>query len=263
MLFMRKIFSFLLAVAVSAVWLQGQNVGEEAPGFSYQSLDGDSVNLSDYAGKVVFLFLFGNGCPSCKAYGNQTETKVQQVYGERDDFQALGLDLWNSTSSVTTVTAFKSTTDISYPLLLMAGDMEQKYTTTYDRIVVIDQDGIIRHKGTTIMVNDLDNAISVIEDLFTTTGTTELSGAHGSPLIAIYPNPVDEKASIRLSLDQEATVETRIYDLTGQEIFNLSKENFTAGNHVLQLPARDLPAGIYLLRSVISGKVHTLKMVVH
>lgn len=258
----RRIFSLILAAAVSAVCLQGQDVGEEAPGFSYQSLDGDTVSLSDYTGKVVFLFLFGNGCPSCKAYGNQTETRVQQVYGMRDDFQALGLDLWNTTSSVTTVTAFKSTTEISYPLLLMAGDMEQKYTTTYDRIVVIDKDGIIRHKGTTIMVNDLDNAISVIEELLTTTGTTDLAGADGSPVISLYPNPVERHASIYLNLVREATVETSIYDLTGQEILNLGKERFPAGNHELRLPDRDFPAGIYVLRSVISGQVYTLKMVV-
>jgi peroxiredoxin len=263
MLNIKKFLSFLLAVAVSAACLQGQDVGEEAPGFSYQSLGGDTVRLSDFAGKVVFLFLFGNGCPSCKAYGNQTETKVQQVYGMKDDFQALGLDLWNSTSSVTTVTAFKSTTEISYPLLLKAGDMEQKYTTTYDRIIVIDKDGIIRHKGSTIMVNDLDNAISVIEDLFTTTGTTDLAGTDGSPVIGLYPNPVGDHASIHLNLEREATVETSIYDLTGQEILSLGKESFPAGNHIRRLPAKDLPAGIYLLRSVISGQVYTLKMVVH
>ncbi len=135
----RNLFSLIAAIAVAGTSMFAQNVGDPAPDFSYQSLSGDTVRLSDYTGKVVFLFLFGNGCPSCKSIGNDTETRVQAVYGSRDDFQALGLDLWNSTSSVTSVTGFKSTTKISYPLLLKAGDMEQKYSTTYDRLLVIDQ----------------------------------------------------------------------------------------------------------------------------
>jgi peroxiredoxin len=259
---MKKIFSLLMMIALSAACLTGQDVGEDAPEFSYQSLSGDTVKLSDYRGKVVFLFLFGNGCPSCKIIGNDTETKVQKVYGERDDFQALGLDLWNSTSSVTTVTAFKSTTGISYPLLLQAGEMEEKYQTTYDRLLVIDREGKIRHKGTTVVSNDLDTAVAVIEGLYATTGTADLSGT-GSPVLGIHPNPVEGEASIHLSLAQRAQVDHRIYSLTGREIMNLGAGTYPAGKHVWPVPAGDLPAGVYLLRSMISGKAYIRRMVVN
>ena len=259
---MERIFSLLMMIALSAACLTGQDVGEDAPEFSYQSLSGDTVRLSDYKGKVVFLFLFGNGCSNCKLIGNDTETKVQKVYGDRDDFQALGLDLWNSTSSVTTVTAFKSTTEISYPLLLKAGDMEEKYKTTYDRVLVIDREGKIRHKGTTVVYNDLDKAIAVIEGLYSTTGTTSLDGT-GSPVLDIHPNPVEGEASIHLSLGEEAVVDHRIYSLTGREVMNLGGGTYPAGNHVWRIPAGDLPAGVYLLRSMISGQAHIRRMVVN
>lgn len=262
MLSMKKLISLATGIAISAASLLGQNVGDDAPEFSYQSLTGDTVKLSDYKGKVVFLFLFGNGCSNCKLIGNDTETKVQEVYGDRDDFQALGLDTWNSSSSVTTVTAFKSTTKITYPLLLKAGDIEQDYTTTYDRVIVIDQEGKIRHKGSTVVHNDLDNAVSVIEGLFATTSTGNLEGANGSP-VGIYPNPVEENANIHLSLEKEASVDIRIYNLTGQEIIYLGTETLPSGSHVREIPARDLPSGVYLLRTVISGQVYTSKMVVN
>ena len=263
MISMKKLLSLTSALAISVACLLGQDVGEDAPEFSYQSLTGDTVKLSDYQGKVVFLFLFGNGCSNCKLIGNDTETKVQQAYGDRDDFQALGLDTWNSTSSVTTVTAFKSTTKITYPLLLKAGDIESSYSTTYDRVIVIDREGKIRHKGSTVVYNDLDKAISVIEGLFSTTSTGDLDGEKGSPVTGIYPNPVDNNASIRLTLEKEASVDIRIYDLTGQEIIYLGKETFPSGSHVREIPAGDLPAGIYMLRTVISGQVYTSKMVVN
>jgi hypothetical protein len=43
-----------------AAWAQ-VSVGEPAPDFSYRTLDGDTVSLSDYRGKVVYLFFFGYG----------------------------------------------------------------------------------------------------------------------------------------------------------------------------------------------------------
>ena len=260
---MKKNISLAITIVISAAFLLGQNVGDDAPEFSYQSLTGDTVKLSDYKGKVVFLFLFGNGCPSCRSIGNDTETKVQKVYRDRNDFQALGLDLWNSSSSVTTVTGFQSTTKITYPLLLKAGDMEQKYSTTYDRLMVIDQEGKLRHKGSTVVSNDLNNAVSVIEELFTTTSTGSLEGANGSPVTGIYPNPASENASIHLTLEKEASVDIRIYNLTGQEIISLGKATFPSGRHVREIPARDLPAGIYMVRTFISGQVYTSKMVVN
>lgn len=260
---MKKLISLTSAIAISVASLLGQDVGDDAPEFSYQSLSGDTVKLSDYQGKVVFLFLFGNGCSNCKLIGNDTETKVQEVYGDRDDFQALGLDTWNSSSSVTTVTAFQSTTKISYPLLLKAGDIESSYTTTYDRVIVIDREGKIRHKGGTVVYNDLDNAVSVIEDLFSTTSTGDLDGAEGAPVSGVYPNPVNENASIRLTLQKEASVDMRIFNLTGQEILSLGKETLPSGSHVREIPARDLPAGIYMVRTYVSGQVYTSKMVVN
>jgi len=264
MLKMRKLTSLLMAMAISsACLLLGQDVGDDAPEFSYQKLSGDTVKLSDYEGKVVFLFLFGNDCSSCKSIGNDTETMVEKVYGSRDDFQALGLDLWNSSSSVTTVTAFKSTTKITYPLLIKAGDMEQKYKTTYDRIVVIDQEGKIRHKGSTVVYNDLDAAVSVIDELFTTTRVDELTGGDGSTRISIFPNPVNEIANIRLNLEKQTLVDIRVFNLAGQQILELEEEVFQAGVHSREIPVGDLRTGVYLLRTVISGQVYTNKMVVN
>ena len=79
MLSTNKFISLAITIAISAACLLGQDVGDDAPEFSYQNLTGDTVKLSDYQGKVIFLYLFGNGCPSCRSFGNDTETKVEQV----------------------------------------------------------------------------------------------------------------------------------------------------------------------------------------
>ena len=36
-------------------------VGNKAPEFTLQSLEGNQVKLSDFSGKVVLLFIFGSG----------------------------------------------------------------------------------------------------------------------------------------------------------------------------------------------------------
>jgi peroxiredoxin len=35
-------------------------VGDEAPGFTLRSLDGDEVNLSDYRGKKLVMFMWAS-----------------------------------------------------------------------------------------------------------------------------------------------------------------------------------------------------------
>ena len=46
-------------------------IGAEAPAFSLKNLEGETVSLSDHAGKVVVLEWFNPGCPFVKqAHGN-------------------------------------------------------------------------------------------------------------------------------------------------------------------------------------------------
>jgi hypothetical protein len=50
----------LLALAAGSAGAAGQ-VGEAAAGFRLQSTTGQTHELSDYDGKVKFLFMFGHG----------------------------------------------------------------------------------------------------------------------------------------------------------------------------------------------------------
>lgn len=53
-----------------------QNEGEAGPDFQVNTLGGGSFKLSDNQGKVVFVFLFGNTCPPCKAVGPTVESNI-------------------------------------------------------------------------------------------------------------------------------------------------------------------------------------------
>lgn len=53
-----KILFSALVMMVSV--LQAQNVGDTAPDFTHNTLDHGQITLSQYQGKVVFLFFFGH-----------------------------------------------------------------------------------------------------------------------------------------------------------------------------------------------------------
>jgi len=56
---MKTLFSILFLLLFMGQ-AEAVDVGEIAPDFSLNSLEGSSVLLSDYAGKVVYIFWFGN-----------------------------------------------------------------------------------------------------------------------------------------------------------------------------------------------------------
>ncbi len=56
---MSKSISLLFFCMISISNAFGQGVGTKAPEFSLSSLEHGQITLSDYTGKVVYLFFFG------------------------------------------------------------------------------------------------------------------------------------------------------------------------------------------------------------
>ncbi len=72
------VVGFMLTIGISPAY--GQTVGEMGPDFEVNTLGGGTFKLSDQRGKVVFVFLFGNTCPSCKAVGPTVESSIYQHF---------------------------------------------------------------------------------------------------------------------------------------------------------------------------------------
>ena len=134
-----------------------------APAFSLQTSTAEDINLSDHEGKVVTLFFFGHGCPPCRGVAPSVQDQLADPYSSNDDYVILGLDVWDGNSS--SVDAFETVTEVSFPLLLNASSVARDYETTYDRIVVIDQNGGISFSGTQAVSSDLETAKTHIDSL--------------------------------------------------------------------------------------------------
>ncbi len=59
----------------------GVKVGELAPDFTLTDLEGNSVTLSEYRGKVVFINFWATWCPPCRA----EMPEIEAVYQEYKD----------------------------------------------------------------------------------------------------------------------------------------------------------------------------------
>lgn len=135
----------------------------KAPDFNLNSLDNGQVKLSNYSGKVVVLFFFGNTCPSCKGAAPSIETTLAKAYASNTKYAILGLDQWDGNTSA--VQSFKTSTGVTFPLLFNASPVASSYKTTYDRLVVIDKLGNIAFSGTRGAAADVDTVKAKVDEL--------------------------------------------------------------------------------------------------
>ena len=246
------IAAFVMFLGVSHSY--AQTVGEAGPDFQVNTLGGGSFQLSDNQGKVVFVFLFGNTCPPCKAVGPTVESDIQQVYMGNPDFVAIGLDTWDSSSGESSVAGFQKSTGITFPLAIKAGSVAAAYTTTFDRLMVIDRDGILVHKGTVGASNDINNAKAAIEESLMVAGISGLTASEAG--VRVYPVPANDEVHFE---SDEPIKQIRIYDGAGRLVLNeFDLSGFAGGSRTL--PVSTLKRGLYFYQlqradGLVSGKL--------
>ncbi len=84
-----------------------------APDFTLQTLDGESVSLSDYRGKLVMINFWASWCPPC----NSEMPDLQSYYEKHkdEDFIILGVNYEDSPDKVQ---AFVEKYGVTFPILL-------------------------------------------------------------------------------------------------------------------------------------------------
>lgn len=75
-----------------------------------------------------------------------------------------------------------------------------------------------------------------------------------------YPNPCNATTQINLTLNKAASVSVEVYNLVGQKVIELPARALSAGNHVLDINAANLNAGIYTYSVIANGERVSRKM---
>jgi hypothetical protein len=69
--------------------------------------------------------------------------------------------------------------------------------------------------------------------------------------LTVYPNPVNQQATVSFSLDRSGKVSIELFDIPGKRVLEVAHSEFGAGDHHVALDASSLAPGVYFLK--ISG----------
>jgi peroxiredoxin len=150
----RQLAGILLILAVMAVACsgpgqgapQGINTGQQARDFTFETLDGRQVSLSDHKGKVVLVNLWATWCAPCRDEIPDLEAAYQAHQDE--GFIVLGV---NQGETRDAVQPFVDEFRMTYPVLLdEQGELMKIYRGQgLPMSLIVDGDGVlrVRHVG--------------------------------------------------------------------------------------------------------------------
>ncbi|MCY9657166.1 TlpA disulfide reductase family protein [Paenibacillus chondroitinus] len=125
---------------------EGIAVGNRAPDFELQSLEGKPVKLSDFKGKKVLLNFWATWCPPCRTEMPHMEKFYKEF--QNADTVVLAVNLTMTEKSADDVPKFVDAFGLTFPVVKdekgeVSGNYEvMAYPTSY----IIDSQGIIRDK---------------------------------------------------------------------------------------------------------------------
>ncbi|MDY6851571.1 MAG: TlpA disulfide reductase family protein [Thermodesulfobacteriota bacterium] len=140
---MKKFFRFqivlITALALCACSPSGSRPGQSAVDITLKDLDGKTVNLADFKGRVVMLNFFATWCPPCKVEIPDF-IELQNEHGP-EGLSIVGISL--DQKGVDSVKEFKRDLKINYTILY-AGNQAQK---------IVEGVGGFRGIPTTFIIN--------------------------------------------------------------------------------------------------------------
>ena len=127
----------VVVIAFAPAVVLGQEV--KAPQFKLRDLNGRTVRLSDYQGKVVLINFWATWCPPCRAEMPDL-VKLQRAHG-KEGLQIIGVTYPPETKS--RVRRFAKSLKVNYPIILGTSEIKARFSSdeTLPLTVVIDRGG--------------------------------------------------------------------------------------------------------------------------
>ena len=80
--------------------------------------------------------------------------------------------------------------------------------------------------------------------------------------VTAAPNPLRDRTTVTFGVGEAADVRVAVYDALGREVALLADAPFAVGRHELALNARDLPAGVYVVRATVGAETFSTRVTV-
>jgi cytochrome c biogenesis protein CcmG/thiol:disulfide interchange protein DsbE len=166
----------ILAVGMLAAAAQAKGffkVGDPAPNFTLETLDGQTISLAQYKGKVVVLGLF-HICEPCMIQGTELQKVHEAMQGK--NVQVLGVNSAGNAKDKVKEFLHEFPVKVSYPYMV---DPKKETDKLYGggrfipNVYIIDQQGIIRWQRVgTMEIGGADVIRGEVEKLLAAGGKT-------------------------------------------------------------------------------------------
>lgn len=136
---------FLTLTAVSANDVkEGLEIGDKAPDFKLNTLEGETMQLSDFRGERVMVNFWATWCPPCR----EEMPDMERFYQEHEP-NIFSVNLTDSEMNTKQVERFMQELQLTFPVLL---DTEGEVSNLYriqpiPMTYMIDAEGIIQFKS--------------------------------------------------------------------------------------------------------------------
>jgi thiol-disulfide isomerase/thioredoxin len=138
---MRRLIGLALAIFFMVAFSPANVLGQEtvAPQFALRDLNGRTVRLSDYRGKVVLINFWATWCPPCRAEMPDL-VRLQREYG-KEGLQIIGVTY--PPEKKERVRRFARSLKVNYPIILGTREFKDRFSSeeTLPLTIVINRDG--------------------------------------------------------------------------------------------------------------------------
>jgi len=164
------IFFVALLLVSPAIVLAQQT---RAPQFVLRDINGNTVRLSAYRGKVVLINFWATWCPPCRAEMPDL-VRLQREHA-RQGLQVIGITYPPETKI--RVRRFASSLKVNYPIILGTRQLKARFSSeeTLPLTVIIDRDGKVNNIISGILLREEFD--EKIKPLLTETAEGEMSNA--------------------------------------------------------------------------------------
>lgn len=119
------------------------SIGDTAPDFTYKDIDGKTVSLSEFRGKVVLVEFWATWCSPCRII----TPVLNDLYKQYKDKGFVILALAQKDEGTETIRSFVKENKMQYPVLLSDRNVITCYNVTGIPVTfLIDRDGKIASK---------------------------------------------------------------------------------------------------------------------
>ena len=245
---MKRLFVLLFTLTMSG-FLYAQTPLTEAVDFHLKTIEGETIYLYPLLDddKIVVIDFFSTTCGPCQDYAPDFQEAYEEFGENQSNVFFMGINWGDDNDGVN---EFDSVFGLTYPSVsgTQGGGnnvFNDYQILSYPTVIIITPDHQIVEQYIWPPTSDsIINAVIKAGGMYV--GVDERVQTVADAVV--YPNPVTEKAFLKINITSAANIQLEIVDLLGNILFSSEKQFVGKGSNKIEIPVSGLINGLYFVR---------------